>query len=90
MTPCVKRKLVTIKTRLEGSMFPSAAFTIIFVNNQGPRLPTFLEALRHTWNCIGFPFKTVVKCAVDIAVFIIDSLLCVCFGKRPLEESYAP
>jgi hypothetical protein len=70
----VNEGLLTEETGLEGSMFSSAAFAIIFVDNQSPWLITCLESFRDPRDCISLPLRIMIKSSIDITTFIVDGL----------------
>jgi len=68
---------LTVETRLQSCMFSGAALTVVLIHNQCPGMPSSLEALCHTRNCVRRAFGIamfMVERDVDGAPFVVYSL----------------
>lgn len=67
----------TVKPRLQGCMFTCATLTVVFINDQCPRLSSSFESLRNAGDGILFGLggiMVVVEGDVHISSFIVDGL----------------
>lgn len=71
------KRLLTVESRLESGVLSRATFAVILVHDERPWLSSRLEPLSNPRDRIGVAlgwFMVMVKCHVDVASFVVDSL----------------
>ena len=69
------RVAITIESWLQSRMFARTAFSVIVIDDQGPRLTPRFESFGNSWNGVRWGLvggMIVVECDIDIPAFIVS------------------